>query len=481
MPARLPLLRKTPFQLDPRPLAECSSAQAGLLSASRALRSLQLPGAVEANVSVKQRARGLSEAQDVESAVLLHIAGGEGYDDAAVLADDRCLERGLGYTPTRPDALRKFLEAFHDPEWEKDRPAAEVQKTFLPEPTPALEGLGQAATALVHQIGHRYTAQGQPQRIATLDADATIIESQKRAAKWTDEGTRGYQPLVVVWAELDVVVADEFREGNVPARQAPLPCVRAAFAALPGNITERYFRGDSACHENALIGWLDHPDRAAEPGGPIGFGISAVQTEPLAAALRAVPERQWQTFGQEADGTRRQWAELDYVPGAAYEPKQARPLRYVGLRLAKPQGELFADGTQHHYHAVISNRRERGDRLLVWHRQKAGTVEHTHEEVKNGLGGGRLPSGKFGANAAWFRLSLMAYNVVSAMRGLALEESLRTAKLKRLRLWVFALCGRMSCTGGTLRLRLSTDAEGLRRLQKIWEVFWLPTQATFSG
>ena len=69
----------------------------------------------------------------------------------------------MGYAPSRPDALRKFVEAFHDPEWEKERPAAEVQKTFLPEPTPALKGLGQAATALVHQIARRYTAAGQPQ------------------------------------------------------------------------------------------------------------------------------------------------------------------------------------------------------------------------------------------------------------------------------------------------------------------------------
>jgi hypothetical protein len=52
-----------------------------------------------------------------------------------------------------------------------------------------------------------------------------------------------------------------------------------------------------------------------------------------------------------------------------------------------------------------------------------------------------------------------------------LGDSLRTAKLKRLRLWVFALCGRMSCTGGRLRLRLNTDAEGVKRLRKIWEVF----------
>ena len=101
--------------------------------------------------------------------------------------------------------------------------------------------------------------------------------------------------MVVAWAEADLVVADEFREGNMPARQAPLSCVRAGFAALPATVTERYFRGDSACHENALLTWLAHPERAREAGGAIGFAVSAVQTEALAAALRAVSEKQWQT------------------------------------------------------------------------------------------------------------------------------------------------------------------------------------------
>jgi hypothetical protein len=42
MSRRLPLLHKTPFVLDPRPLAEASSAHAGLLSVSRAYRSLEV-------------------------------------------------------------------------------------------------------------------------------------------------------------------------------------------------------------------------------------------------------------------------------------------------------------------------------------------------------------------------------------------------------------------------------------------------------
>jgi hypothetical protein len=481
MPATIPLLHKTPFVLDPRPLTDCASPHAGLLAVARTARALHLPGLIAANVAIKQRDRGLSEAQYAESILLSAVAGGEGYSDLAVLAGDPLLAKGLGYAPAQPDAARKFIEAFHDPNWEQDRPPRAQQKTFLPEPTVPLAGLATVQAGLVQNIARVYAAQDRALPVATLDADATLIFCDKRDAQPTYEGPRGYQPLVVAWAEADLVVADEFREGNVPARQAPLPCVRAAFAALPTTVTARSFRGDSACHENALLAWLAHPDRAQEPGGAIGFAVSAVQTEPLAAALRAVGEAQWQTFGTERDGTLRQWAEVDFVPGLPSEHKDARPLRYVGLRLVKAQGELFADGSRYHYHAVITNRDLPGDELLRWHRQKAGTIEHVHDEVKNDLGGGRLPSGKFGANAAWLRFVLIAYNVVSAQRALALGDELQTARLKRLRLWVYALSGRMSYTGNTLKLRLHAGVAAIQRLQRIWEVFELPTQATYSG
>jgi hypothetical protein len=436
---------------------------------------------IASNVSIKQRDRGLSDAQYTESILLSLVAGGEGYSDLAVLAADPVLEKGLSYQPAQPDAARKFIEAFHDPDWEKTRPSRDQQKTFLPEPTAPLVGLGTARTGVVHNIARVYAEQKRALTRATLDADATLIFCEKRDALPTDEGPRGYQPLLVAWAEADLVVADEFREGNVPARQAPLPCVRDGFAALPATVTERFFRGDSACHENDLLLWLAHPDRAKEPGGAIGFAVSAVQSEPLAAALRAVPEPQWQTFATESDGTLRQCAEVDFVPSLPSEHKDAKPLRYVGLRLVKAQGELFADGSRYHYHAVITNRALPGGELLTWQRQKAGTIEHVHDEVKNDLGGARLPSGKFGANAAWLRLVTLAYNVVSAQRALALGEELGTARLKRLRLWVYNVGGRMSHTGNTLRLRLHAGMDAMRRLERVWKVFALPTQATYSG
>jgi hypothetical protein len=284
--------------------------------------------------------------------------------------------------------------------------------------------------------------------------------------------------MVAVWAEADLVLADEFRDGNVPARQEPLTCAKRAFGALPETVTQRYFRGDSACHENELLDWLKDPDREKEPGGRIGFAVSACMSPPLAAALRKIGETGWKTFGTEEDGTLRQWAEVDFVPGEKYERKESQPLRYVGLRLLKPQGVLFHDGTDRHFHAVVTNQKIEGGRLLDWHREKAGTVEHTHDEVKNELGGGHVPSQRFGVNSVWFKISLLTYNLVSAIKGLCLEGEERTARMKRFRLLLIHVAGRMNRNNCVMGLRLCHDAAALKRMQRVWQVFELPTQAT---
>jgi hypothetical protein len=479
MAARLPLLHKTPFILDDRPLKEATSPHAGALCISRAFRALGLPQLIGANLPLRKRERGFAEAQLIESISLLQAIGGECPEDMRLLLGDECLERGLGYDLPSLTAVREFLERFHDKDLEKLRPKREVQKSFIFPASGPINALQEVQSGLVRRIAKLYEKQGQAQRIATVDQDATIIESHKQAAYWHYAEGRGYQPMVAVWAEVDLVLADEFRDGNVPAKQDPLTCAKLAFGALPATITRRYFRGDSACHENDLLAWLNHADREAEPGGRILFAVSAVMSEPLARALRKVKESDWKSFDKEDDGTLRQWAEVDFVPGEKSEHKDSQPLRYVGLRLLKPQGVLFKDGTDRHFHALISNEQQLdGGRLLDWHREKAGTVEHTHDEVKNELGGRRMPSQRFGVNSAWFKLSLLTYNLISAIKGLCLEGEDRTARLKRLRLLLIHVAGRMNRNNCVMGLRVCNNAEALKRMQQVWRVFELPTQAT---
>jgi hypothetical protein len=478
MSARLPLLHKTPFVLDGRPLHEATSPHAGLLSISRASRALGLPQLIAANLSLCKRQRGFSEAQFIESISLLQAVGGECPGDMHLLQGDQCLERGLGYEVPSVTAVREFLERFHDRQLEKLRPERQVQKSFVFPSSGPVSSLQEVQSGLVRRIARLYEQQGQAQRTATVDQDATIIESHKASAYSHYEEGRGYQPMVAVWAEADLVLADEFRDGNVPARQAPLTCAKLAFGALPDTVTQRYFRGDSACHENELLDWLKHPEREKEPGGRIGFAVSAFMSEPLGKALRQVADGDWKTFGQEPDGTLRQWAEVDFVPGDKYERKDRQGLRYVGLRLLKPQGVLFKDGTDRHFHAVVTNQKLDGGRLLDWHREKAGTVEHTHDEVKNELGGGHVPSQRFGVNSAWFKIALLTYNIVSAIKGLCLEAEERTARMKRFRLLLIHVAGRMNRNNCVMGLRLCNNAAALKRMQRVWKVFELPTQAT---
>ena len=81
-------------------------------------------------------------------------------------------------------------------------------------------------------------------------------------------------------------------------------------------------------------------------------------------------------------------------------------------------------------------------------------------------------------NAAWLKLSIIAYNVASAIKGLCFSPQERTARMKRYRLLAVHIAGRMNRNNCVLGLRLCADAGTVGRLQTIWRVFDLPTQAT---
>ena len=61
----------------------------------------------------------------------------------------------------------------------------------------------------------------------------------------------------------------------------------------------------------------------------------------------------------------------------------------------------------------------------------------------NELAGWCLPSQKFGANAAWLRLNVLLYNLLSAFKRVGLPEEMHDARPKRLRFQVLNTVGRV--------------------------------------
>ena len=79
--------------------------------------------------------------------------------------------------------------------------------------------------------------------------------------------------------------------------------------------------------------------------------------------------------------------------------RHAAVARYVAIRIRPRQEEFFADGNRVKHFAVLSNLWEwNAERLIQWHREKAGMIEAVHDVLKNELAGGVMPSKYFGAN-----------------------------------------------------------------------------------
>ena len=427
------------------------TGRAGLTLVVEAARAIRLEEVVKQHLKVAKRRRGFSEGAKLEALMLLIAGGGDRIEDIRTLSEDRGLARLLEGELPSPDALLDFLRAFDDPAVWAPRPTDE--KSFVPPETAALEGLFAVNREVVARVADPAVT------TATLDHAGTIIEAHKSGAPVASEGTRGDQPLVAVWVEQDLIVGDEFRDGNVPGNKDPLTSVRRAFEALPAWVHTRYFRGDSADYYEPLLKYLVKEK--------ITFSISADMSPELRARCEAVPAQKWGELSQREREVVHV-AEVEFTPGDW--PKSATPLRYVGLRFTPLQGELFEPrGLK--YLAVVTNRPEpeqpaarqgeemSASELVDWHWQKAGTIEHVHRSMKDELGAGVLPSPSFGANAAWFRINAITYNLLTLLKRRALPQRLREARPKRLRFEVFSVPARLAVHQSQLIANVSASDE----------------------
>lgn len=472
-PRRSPAEGELPFEYDfEHPAAKVLTAYGGLPLFVRAVRSFDVPGSVKRHLHLKQRQRGFDEATYVESFLVLNALGGDCLEDFDRLREDAGLAEMLGHELPSPEAARKFLYAFHEEERIAQAQAelAVGQVSYIPSESEPLRALAQVNQELVQTIGRRCA----DQKIATVDLDATVIESWKREAKPTYEGCKGYQPMLALWAEMDLVVADEFRDGNVGAHTELLGVTQRALAALPESVEERYFRGDSACYDQRLLRWLRDRKREGGPEGFIGFAVSARMSESLKAKIRLIPESGWRPYREDAEVIC-ECAELPWDPLERRAGEVLDEVRYLVIRVRRRQGVLFEDGVLTKHFAVVTNRFDfDAKRLLEWHREKAGTIEALHEVLKNELAAGVMPCARFGANAAWLRWAVMTHNVLTGLKRIALKPEYLRARPKRLRFQIFCSPGTLVHHARRLLARVARKLTELTEWREAWALLSAP-------
>jgi hypothetical protein len=108
-----------------------------------------------------------------------------------------------------PKAVREFLELFHEEDQKKLR---QPHTAFIPAAKKPLDGLVRSDGDFVAGV-----QRGTPEKTATLDMNATLVETHKKQALYCYKKHEAYQPLNIYWAEQGLVVLSEFRDGNVSA------------------------------------------------------------------------------------------------------------------------------------------------------------------------------------------------------------------------------------------------------------------------
>lgn len=496
-----------PFRYEREPTASGMTALAGLPPYLELAVVSGLTDSVRRHLRVcADQDQGWTDTQIVMSLVLLNIAGGNSVDDLRILEGDegfvKVLRRVEMYglrrkerreqgrrwrkerkraVPSQPVVFR-YLGAFDNPAEEAKRV---VGHAFIPAPNKHLQALGGINVDFL-----RFAQQVSPQTEATLEQDASLVETYKQDALFGYKGDKAYQPLSIRWAEQDVVLISELRDGNVPASYENPRQFQQGLAALPEGVRKVYYRSDSAAYQRELLSYC--AEGKNERFGVIEFAVGADVTPEFKRAVAEVKKGEWHQLDREVDGrkvdTGQEWAEVCFVPNWTAQHKDVPTYRFLAIREMLQQAEIPGLEAQlpfptmifgerrYKLFGLVTNRDLPGDKLIWWARERCGKGEEMHKIMKEDLAGGHLPSARFGANAAWWGIMVLAFNLNSLMKRLVLPQGWAPKRLKAVRFGFINVAGRVVSGARQLTIRLSQSHPAYRllmevrqRLKSLWE------------
>lgn len=474
-----------PFQYQVESASSGMTALAGLPTYLDLAAVSGLTASIERHLKVcAGRSQGWTDRQIGMALVLLNRAGGDCVEDLRVLEGDEGFARVLRRVETyglprqergalerrwrterhrwvpSPSAVFRYLAAFHDPKEEQQR---EAGRAFIPAANEHLQARGRVNRDLI-----AFKQAKAPAPAATLDMDATLIETHKRGALFSYPGSKAYQPLTVYWSEQDVVLHSEFRDGNVPAGYEQLRVFQQALDSLPPGVEKVSLRADTAGYEWALLRYC--AQGRAPHFGVIEFAVGVDVTPAFKVAVAAV--KTWNPLSRpgadEPIATGQEWAEVCFVPERIGHLKAEPYYRFLAIREPLVQPELpgleaaqlpfptmtFGPQGRYKVFGLVTNRTQPGDEVIHWQRARCGKGEECHGVMKEDLAGGQLPSGDFGENAAWWAIMVLACNLNALMKHLVLPEAWASKRLKALRFVFIQLAGRVLDHARQLAIRL---------------------------
>jgi len=367
-------------------------ANAGLIAPATLAQHLGLPELFDSHVDLGDAPGRANVGDKAMTVVHSVLAGADSIDDCDVLRAG-ATAFALGHVVLAPSTIGVFLRSFS---WCHARQLDKVAAALL----------GRAWSAGAGPGGEAFT----------IDVDSSIHETYGLAkhggSRFTYNHVRGYHPLYAVAAGTGDVIHCRLRGGNANAGRGAASFLTETFAraragGASGPLT---LRADSGFYSRGVV------DACVKAG--VSFSITAkLHKGAIHNVIAAIDDKAWTAIPYFLDGA--EVAETTYTPFGA----NRWPCRLIVRRVRPTPGSQLALFAQFSYHCFITNRA--GPMLIVEadHRRHA-EIENTIRDLKYGVGLNHLPSGRFGANAAWLALNVIAHNMARWTSRLGLGETL---------------------------------------------------------
>jgi hypothetical protein len=212
---------------------------------------------------------------------------------------------------------------------------------------------------------------------------------------------------------------------------------------MPKGKKIKAFRADSAAYQAKVINYCQDNGIKYAIGGDLDQAVKKV--------IAGMKDEEWRPYQNGLIGE---------TVHCMNETKEA--FRLVVIR--RPfQGNLFSnEESPERYTVIATNRGGSVEELVKWYNQRGECSENRIKELKIGFGMERMPCGQFEANAVFFRIGVLAYNIGRLFLLLTMDESWHRHQVQTLRWKLYGTAGKIVFHGRAVYLKVS------RSLQKLF-------------
>jgi hypothetical protein len=465
------MTQKRSFEVDMAGKNREIFLNAGLFPILHLYKCMELEEVINKNLGVRT-SKGYSDSEHVLSMILMQMAGGSAVDHLSEF--NETFSKELGLEIPSPTSARDYLNCFHE---ETEDAKRGYGRSFVPEENEYLRGF-----ANIHEHVFRQVYKMKPIPRITLDQDATFIPTETEGALFCYKKFRAFEALNLFCPEYDVMIATQYRDGNVTPGFGQLEQLQKVISNLPEGVKEVYFRSDTAGYQADLLKYCAVKDENRRIP-IIDFTISSSVGEDFKKAVRQVPEEEWKRIYKktpqgEIRETKLECAEVVYVTNSLCNSKNAPEYRFIATREEyaisdKASKKIVQDtlqrklefeieeaeqanenlkklhltsmnGRVYKVYGIVTNMLEmEASELVLLHHGRCGKSEEIHRILKDDLAGGHIVSKRFGANAAYWNIAVLASSLHNILKNNFLPASCRKSRPKTLRFLFYTMAGQI--------------------------------------